>query len=211
MRTSFIAIALCASCGSSLVGVPPDDAGQTGGGSGAGGRATGSSGSGGASSGGAGGGSSGGAGGGSTCAATCATPAGTVQGFSSVEEVYAALVGLWQICPGAGRTFPTAPPDTIGVEYGPASPAPTPNGSTAGGNMYYLVQGAAGPVRGAGFDYQLTYDVSPEGPGAFQLNMHPAPNSGFGGTFRYSPCPREFEISGGSANPGDRAILVPFD
>jgi hypothetical protein len=40
--------------------------------------------------------------------------------------------------------------------------------------------------------------------------MHPMPNSGFGGSFRYSPCPRELEISGGSANPGDRAILVPF-
>jgi hypothetical protein len=76
--------------------------------------------------------------------------------------------------------------------------------------MYYLVQGSTGPVRGAGFDYQLTYDVSPEGQGHWQLNMHPAPNSGFGGSFRYSPCPREFELSGGSVSPSDKAILVPF-
>jgi hypothetical protein len=72
--------------------------------------------------------------------------------------------------------------------------------------MYYLVQGPSGPVRGAGFDYQLTYDVSPEGPGFFQLNMHPAPNSGFGGSFRYSPCPTEFEILGMFG----KVILVRF-
>ena len=72
------------------------------------------------------------------------------------------------------------------------------------------MQGSTGPVRGAGFDYQLTYDVSPGTPGHWQLNMHPAPNSGFGGSFRYSPCPREFELSGGSVSPSDKAILVPF-
>jgi len=120
------------------------------------------------------------------------------------------MAGLWQICAGAGRTFPSAPSDTIGVEYTLGSAMPTANGSTVGGNMYYLVQGATGPERGAGFDYQLTYDVSPEGPGQWQLNMHPMPNSGFGGSFRYSPCPRELEISGGSVSPSDRAILVPF-
>lgn len=145
-----------------------------------------------------------------TCPASCSTPAGTVYAFTSTEEIYIAMAGQWEICAGAGRTFPTAPADTIGVEYTLGSATPTANGSTVGGNMYYLVQGAAGPERGAGFDYQLTFDVSPEGPGQWQLNMHPMPNSGFGGSFRYSPCPREFQISGGSANPGDRAILVPF-
>jgi hypothetical protein len=145
-----------------------------------------------------------------TCPAACSTPAGTVYAFTSTEEIYAAIAGLWQICAGAGRTFPTAPADTIGVEYTPGSATPTAGGSTVGGNMYYLVQSATGPVRGAGFDYQLTYDVSPEGPGQWQLNMHPMPNSGFGGSFRYSPCPREFEISGGSVSPADRAILIAF-
>ena len=145
-----------------------------------------------------------------TCPATCETPAGTVFTFSSPEQATTALTGVWQICTGSGRTFPTAPADAIGIEYGPASPQATAYGSTIGGNMYYLVQGAAGPVRGAGFDYQLTYDVTPLGPGSFQLNMHPTPNSGFGGGFRYSPCPQEFEISGGSVSPADRAILVRF-
>jgi hypothetical protein len=146
----------------------------------------------------------------STCPATCETPAGTVFTFSSAEQATTALTGVWQICAGSGGTFPTAPADTIGIEYGPASPQATASGSTIGGNMYYLVRGDGGPVRGAGFDYQLTYDVTPLGPGALQLNMHPAPNSGFGGSFRYSPCPQEFEISGGSVSPADKAILVPF-
>ena len=54
----------------------------------------------------------------------------------------------------------------IGVEYGPASAEPTANGSTVGGNMYYLVAGPNGPVRGTGFDYQLTYDLSGTGRGS---------------------------------------------
>ena len=94
----------------------------------------------------------------------------------------------------ASAAWPNAPSDVIGVEFGPASTAPTDGGSTVGGDMYYLVAGPSGPQRGSGFAYQLKYDISPEGPAAFQLNMHPAPNSGFGGAFRYSPCPREFEV-----------------
>jgi hypothetical protein len=140
------------------------------------------------------------------CLQTCSAPAGTVQSFSTAEEVYQALVGPWQICPGASGTFP-GPSDVIGVEYGPASYATTVNGSTVGGNMYYLVQGPSGPVRGSGFAYQLTYDVSPEGPGSFQLNMHPAPNSGFGGSFRYSPCPTQFWMQG---SPSGSAVIIPF-
>jgi hypothetical protein len=127
-------------------------------------------------------GTAGTAGGAETCPADCSTPAGNVHTFTSTEEIYAAMAGLWQICAGAGRTYPTAPADTIGVEYTLGSAAPTANGGTVGGNMYYLVQGANGPVR--------------------------APNSGFGGSFRYSPCPREWEI--GSLSPPDRAILAPF-
>jgi hypothetical protein len=144
-----------------------------------------------------------------TCPATCSTPAGAVYTFSSVEEIYAAIAGRWQICSG---TFPAAPADTIGVEYGPGSAEPTASGSTVGGLMYYLVQSAAGPVRGSGFAYQLTYDLSPEALGVWQLNMHPDPNSGFGsGAFLYSPCPREFELNNiNDASPGGSVLLVPF-
>jgi hypothetical protein len=142
------------------------------------------------------------------CFASCCIPAGTVQPFSTVDEVYGAMVGRWQICAGGlTAAFPDAPADVIGVEYGPVPPASDASAATPTGNMYYLVQGPSGPVRGEGFAYQLTYDVSQEGPSSFQLNMHPTPNSGFGGSFRYSPCPTELSISG---YPSGSATLVPF-
>ncbi len=124
------------------------------------------------------------------CGAVCSTPAGSVMPLTTIEDAYAAMEGTWDTC----AAWPEAPSDVIGVEFGPASTAPTDGGSTVGGDMYYLVAGPSGPQRGSGFAYQLKYDISPEGPAAFQLNMHPAPNSGFGGAFRYSPCPREFEV-----------------
>ncbi len=143
---------------------------------------------------------------GGTCLAeSCSTPAGTVQPFSSLQQIYDAMEGKWRIC----STFPNAPSDAFGNAYGPASTAPSADGSTVGGLMYFLVQGASGPVRGAGFDYQLTYDVSQEGPGGFQLNMHQMPNSGFGGGVEYSPCPQELELTF-DENPGS-SVLVAYD
>ena len=65
-------------------------------------------------------------------------------------------------------------------------------------------------LHGSGSAYELTYDVSLEGPGSFQLNMHPTSNSGFGGGFSYSPCPTEFVITNGSAALGSSTTLVPF-
>jgi hypothetical protein len=126
---------------------------------------------------------------------SCSTPAGTIQPLKTLPDVYAALEGKWRICT---PTFvgSVAPADAIGLEFGAGSSTPTPKGSSVGGQAYYLVQGPAGPVRGQGFAYQLTYDVSPEGAGYFQLNIHPSPNSGFGGSFIYSPSPRELLIDG---------------
>jgi hypothetical protein len=124
--------------------------------------------------------------------ATCSTPPGLVEPFSTIDRVYAWVAGKWVFCTGQA-TWQTAPSDAIGVEFTPGSSAPTAGGSTAGGNMYYLVQGPSGPVRGAGFNYQLTYDVSPEGT-SYQFNVHPAPNSGFWLTLKYSACPRELDV-----------------
>ncbi len=71
--------------------------------------------------------------------------------------------------------------------------------------MYYLVQGPNGPERGQGFAYQLTYDVGQEGT-SVQLNMHPAPNAGFGGSFRYSPCPTELFVPA-TSEPGGTTLV----
>jgi hypothetical protein len=98
----------------------------------------------------------------------------------------------------------------IGVEYAAPTLTPTTDGAFLSGNMYYLVDSPDGAVRGAGFDYQLTYDVSPQDPAQGppeQLNMHAVPNSGFGDGFRYSPDPRQWQLNTGEAN----AVLVPAD
>jgi hypothetical protein len=180
--------------------------GASGGASGASGGASGASGGAGGEPGGSGGtaGSNGGGAGGSNptdggvCYAACGTPAGTVQAFSSNIEVYAALVGSWQICSGGGKVFANAPEDTRGIEFGPPG--------EKGGDVYYLVQGASGLERGAGFDYQLTYDVSQSG-SFLQLNLHPTPNSGFAPSFRFSPCPTQWQM--GAMYGSDKVILVP--
>ena len=124
-------------------------------------------------------------------AATCSTPPGLVEPFSTIDRVYTWVTGKWLFCTGQ-ETWQTAPADAIGIEFTPGSSAPTPAGSTVGGNMYYLVKGPSGPVRGAGFNYQFTYDISPEDTG-YQFNVHPAPNSGFWLRLKYSACPRELD------------------
>ena len=175
-------------------------AGTSGGNGGNGGDA--GSSTGGASGSASGAGGSSGSTDGGLCYQACGTPAGAVQTFSTPEDVYAALVGVWVICPGltaASKVFAQAPADTIGIEY--TKP------EVKGGNVYYLVQGASGPVRGAGFDYQLTYDVSQSG-SLLQLNMHPTPNSGFAPSFRFSPCPTQWQM--GAMYASDKAILVPY-
>jgi hypothetical protein len=137
-----------------------------------------------------------------SCAATCATPAGLVQNtFSSQEEVYSIFVGQWRLCPGGSDVFPGIPSDVIGIEFD------APPDISSNGNMYYLVQGSDGPVKGQGFAYQLTYNLYPEGGNSYQLDMYQT--GGFGTTaWRYSPCPKELQIPQmyGSA----MALLVSF-
>jgi hypothetical protein len=141
-----------------------------------------------------------------SCAATCATPAGTVTPLPTVGDVYSTFEGRWLICQGLqGWQVVGAPSDVVGIEFGPGSSTPAANGTTEGGNMYYLVDVAGSVVRGAGSQYQLTYDVTPLG-SSYQLNMHPAPHSGFGTSFRYSPCPRELELNGVG---GPSSVVIP--
>jgi hypothetical protein len=144
----------------------------------------------------------------------CAVPAGTVATLDTTEKFYAAIVGRWLICAGGPSAFSGVPANVIGVEYDAPNPTPTNEGTILRGNMYDLVDSPDGVVRGAGFDYQGTYDVSPQDPAdgpPVQLDMHPAPNSGFGGPFRYSPSPRQWLLGFGSADPGGSALLVPAD
>lgn len=159
-------------------------------------------------------------GGGDACQATCSTPAGTVEATTTLDQAYAQVEGRWLFCSVPGFRGAGAPADAIGVEFGPGTPSDAGCGlvgssGCGGGSFYYLVNGPSGPQRGQGFAYQLTYDISPEGGESFQLNVHPAPNSGFGGSFRYSPCPTELEIESTDVlvalSPGDTGNYPTLD
>lgn len=145
-----------------------------------------------------------------TCPATCEDAAGSVQPLATQQEFFTAIVGRWLICGDGLAAFGKAPADAIGVEYAAPTLQEVGDGADAilRGDMYYLVQGSGGPERGQGFAYQLTYDVGGDAKPS-QLNMHQTPTSGFGGSFLYSACPREWQLDGGSANPGATAVLVP--
>jgi hypothetical protein len=59
--------------------------------------------------------------------------------------------------------------------------------------MYYLVASPSGPKRGAGFAYQLTYNIPDDTPET--IVIHPMPNSGAWVRIRYSACPVELEVA----------------
>jgi hypothetical protein len=142
------------------------------------------------------------------CAATCDTPAGTVKELTSIVQFYGAMLGSWQLCLQNGDPF-GAPADTVGIEFAAAKTPPTASATNVSGALYFLVNGATGPQRGQGFDYQWTYQIAGQD-SPLALYVHPTPNSGNNETVRYSPCPRELEIVGGSATFGRSAVLVPI-
>ena len=145
------------------------------------------------------------------CSATCSTPPGTIQLYegnaASNDELWAGLIGVWQICSRAYEVFLAAPSDTIGVEFAPPS---TEDASVPQGNLFFLTRGPSGPVRGGGFDYQQTYEVD-----RGVLYCHTSYSSGLGFSIKYSPCPREWQVDATnatylSAGSRRRATLVPF-
>lgn len=115
----------------------------------------------------------------------CAFAAEDSFSATTPAEAYMALEGDWFFC-----QWEFGPDDAIGIRFEKGSVEPTPNGSTKGGNAFYLLNGADGSVPGSGFDYELKYDVSPFGASSVQLNIHPAPNSGFGGSVQYATQPQ---------------------
>ena len=96
-----------------------------------------------------------------------------------------------------------APSDVAGIEFD--APSSGPNGTT--GNVYYLVLQNGTLTRGSGFNYQLTYDVTPEGVDGIQLNVHPAPGQGAPYSVKASSCPLEVELVP-LGTPPTNALLV---
>jgi hypothetical protein len=135
------------------------------------------------------------------CSATCGIPPGTYLSQPSDDELWAGIVGVWRICSGNPSIFIDAPADAIGVEFAP----PTLDSySDKVGNLFFLVSGGSGPVRGAGFEYQQMYVID-----TGVLYCHPSYNSGYDFRIKYSPCPREWQLATWG-NPNTSSTLASF-
>jgi hypothetical protein len=96
------------------------------------------------------------------------------------------------------------PRDAIGIELEMTTVV---SDKASKGNLYFLVAGADGPIRGNGANYQSAYDLFlPEPSTRVMILMKNPPTSG--GSIRYSQCPRLMEMSGSS--PGADFVLAPF-
>jgi hypothetical protein len=138
------------------------------------------------------------------CGATCSTPAGTVRTPTSLVEAYSQVEGTWIICDKVEAGLPSA---AVGVELDPPmrgdASCEATGGSGCTGNLYYLVRGPSGPVRGVGPSYEFTYEIQP---GSYEIALHPDPTSQGSRRYVYSPCPVELGFPAGN----DFATLVPF-
>jgi hypothetical protein len=186
----------CSGCGGRLEPDAPRGSGGNDGGTGGTatgggvGGATGGSGTGGGGGSGATGGSTGG--GPVTCPATCSSTAGSLFYFSSLVQTNDGLVGRWQICTDPGNAFATKPADAIGVEFVSLTVI---NDKVSRGDVYYLVKGPGGAIRGVGSSYQVTYSILFDGIAEIFVN------AGSGYFARYSPCPEQIELTTGSGSP----------
>jgi hypothetical protein len=143
-----------------------------------------------------------------SCYASCCTPAGTIEPYTSVDQLYSSLLGKWQFCTGIENwQWLGAPTDAIGVEFAPSSTPPPTDGGPVSGDMYFLVQGSSGPVRGTSADYQGSYGADRDA--WYSIGLYgPNGHNGWSTTVLYSPCPTELDITSIGYNNG--GVLVPF-
>jgi hypothetical protein len=126
----------------------------------------------------------------SACWASCCTPAGAISSFTSASDVASAVLGRWRFCSAISTWQSLGPPDAVGVEF------------LAGGTLYFLFDGPAGPSRGAGFADAWSYDVVASGD-SYQVALHPSADSSWSSSVLYSACPRELEFTSlGFGGPG---------
>jgi hypothetical protein len=152
-----------------------------------------------------------------SCWASCCIPAGPRQALTSIAQFYAAVGGRWEFCSGLENWQSLgAPSDAIGAEFVPVplsdqSCGDAGAGACTPGDMYFLVQGPSGPVRGLGFAYQWTYNFSDEvasGRDYFGFALTSASGGSWDTTLVYSPCPTEIEVASLGYRGG--GIMVPF-
>jgi hypothetical protein len=135
------------------------------------------------------------------CYGTCMIPPGPVQPYPTLDELAAALVGVWQICTGGHALFGGAPSDTIGVEFAPSSRV---DDSVWAGDLYFLKRTSAGPARGDGPSYHQSYRVVIDSTVTCRSDDD---KTGSWFELMYSSCPREWWLS---IPGGPRGTLASF-
>jgi hypothetical protein len=139
--------------------------------------------------------------------------AGPLQNVNTISDAAVAVVGRWQICTGLNNVLSfNAPSDTVGMEFAQATTgggycSQQGSGTCMGGNLYYLVQGSSGLVRGQGFAYELEYELVAIG--GLELDLSVAPNGGWTTSIRYSANPRALDITSLGYNSGATMSPVP--
>jgi hypothetical protein len=147
-------------------------------------------------------------------AVTCPPPSSLITP-DSASELASAVQGTWQLCTGLETLQALiGADDIVGMWFGPVtsdgyactgSPEPC-----LGGDLFYLVQGASGLVRGSGFAYQSTYQITTDGP-SVHLGVVDGSGGRWGTSARYSTDPHELVIAniGATTSGGSTMIAVP--
>lgn len=216
----FLTMPLIASCG----GRTTEGGGSAPSSSSSSGSASSASSSGGSSSSGSGGETSDGGGGSSSSGGDLAydggsCPAATIEQVASPADAPAAVAGRWQVCAGLSNVLAFgAPSDTVGMEFTQATSGDAAcagnNEPCVGGEIYYLVEGSSGLVRGQGAAYQIWYSLwgeasDPMG-ASVSLDLQQTPSGGSWTTaFGASASPRELDIESIGYNTGATLVAVP--
>lgn len=196
------------SCGGQTASLPPSDAGP-------GGDSSSSSG-GGSSTSSSGASTSSTSSGGPVDASNLPFDGGPCPGVS-LEQIYDAAVGAadvagrWEACAGVENLhgFGNNPADTVGLEFASATSGGGGCVGAAppclGGDLYLLVQGASGLVRGQGPDYHIYYAFSG---GEFWLFETPS-NGSWSTAISASTNPRVLNIASTGYNSGTTLVGIP--
>ncbi|HEX8792129.1 MAG TPA: hypothetical protein VF765_14345, partial [Polyangiaceae bacterium] len=130
--------------------------------------------------------------------------------LQSAEMCASVVAGRWVACAGVENLhgFGKNPADTVGLEFGPASTTGggcgAINAPCLGGDLYLLVQGPTGLVRGSGPNYQIFYACS-----SAYLWLFQTPDNGSWSTaMSASTNPRVLDIQSTGYNNGTTLVGI---
>ncbi len=135
-------------------------------------------------------------------------PDATLEPIVDPSVGAAFVAGRWGACAGVENLhgFGSNPSDVVGLDFGGATPGGGGCATRAclGGDLYLLVQGATGLVRGPGAPYHIYYELS-----GTELGLVDGSKSGSWTTaYSGSTSPRELDIQSTGYNTGTKLVAV---